>query len=96
MTLAPSTAARTLTVYVHGFDTGSLPAATGTLFAWVVGTASAGNTTLSGIVSPATIGTQTHTATFNGLAANTRYLGRVEYTDGTNALGRTLLSIRTP
>ena len=96
VTLAPSTAARTLTVYVHGFDTGSLPAATGTLFAWVVGTTPAGNTTLSGIVSPATIGTQTHTATFNGLAANTRYLGRVEYTDGTNALGRTLLSIRTP
>jgi hypothetical protein len=96
VTLAPSTAARTLTVYVHGFDTGNLPAATGTLFAWVVGTASAGNTTLSGIVSPATIGTQTHTATFNGLVANTRYLGRVEYTDGTNALGRTLLSIRTP
>ena len=84
-------------MYIHGFSTGSLPAATGTLFTWSVGTASAGNTTLSGVVSPATVGAQTHTATFSGLAPNTRYLGRVEYTDGTAAfLGRTLLSIRTP
>ena len=86
----------TLTVYIHGFSTGSLPSATGTLFTWTVGTVSAGNTTLSGIVSPASVGVQTHTATFSGLAANTRYLGRVDYNDGTNALGRTLLAVRTP
>jgi hypothetical protein len=86
----------TLTVYIHGFSTGSAPSATGTLFNWVVGTVSAGNTTLSGIVSPASVGVQTHTATFSGLAPNTRYLGRVEYNDGTIALGRTLLSVRTP
>ena len=85
----------TLTVYIHGFSTNG-PSATGTLFTWTVGTASAGNTTISGIVSPATVGTQTHTAAFSGLAANTRYLGRVEYNDGTAALGRTLLSVRTP
>jgi hypothetical protein len=35
-------------------------------------------------------------ATFSGLAPNTRYLGRVDYDDGTAVLGRTLLSIRTP
>ena len=86
----------TLTVYIHGFSTGSAPSATGTLFNWLVGKVSAGNTTLSGIVSPASVGVQTHTATFSGLAPNTRYLGRVDYDDGTNALGRTLLSIRTP
>jgi hypothetical protein len=85
----------TLTVYLHGFSTNG-PSATGTLFTWTVGTASAGNTTISGIVSPATVGAQTHTATFSGLAANTRYLGRVDYNDGTAALGRTLLSVRTP
>jgi subtilisin family serine protease len=96
VTLTNGGAPLTLTVYIHGFSTGSAPSAAGTLFTWVVGTASAGNTTLSGIVSPASVGVQTHTATFSGLAANTRYLGRVEYTDGTNALGRTLLSIRTP
>ena len=96
VTLAPSAADRTLTVYIHGFSTGSAPAATGTLFTWSVGTASAGNTTLSGVVNPATVGTQTHTATFSGLAANTRYLGRVDYSSGTTALGRVLLSVRTP
>ncbi len=96
VTLAPSAADRTLTVYVHGYSTGSLPAATGTLFTWAVGTASAGNTTLSGVVSPASVGTQTHTATFSGLTAGTRYLGRVDYSSGTTALGRTLLSVRTP
>ena len=96
VTLAPTGADRTLTVYIHGFSTGSAPAATGTLFTWSVGTASAGNTTLSGVVSPATVGIQTHTATFSGLAANTRYLGRVEYTSGSTALARTLLAVRTP
>jgi hypothetical protein len=85
----------TLTVYIHGFSTGSAPSASGTLFTWTVGTVSAGNTTLSGVVSPATVGIQTHTASFSGLAPNTRYLGRVDYNDGTNALGRTLLSVRT-
>jgi hypothetical protein len=37
-----------------------------------------------------------HTATFSGLAPNTRYLGRIDYDGGTAVLGRTLLSIRTP
>jgi hypothetical protein len=79
----------TLTVYIHGFSTNG-PSATGTLFAWTVGTVSAGNTVLSGVISPASVGTQTHTATFSGLAANTRYLGRVDYDEGTAALGRPL------
>ena len=96
VTLAPTGADRTLTVYIHGFSTGSAPAANATLFTWAVGTASAGNTTLTGVVSPATVGTQTHTASFSGLAANTRYLGRVDYTSGSTALARTLLSVRTP
>jgi hypothetical protein len=95
VTLRTGASPATLTVYIHGFDTGG-PSATGTLFTWLVGTANAGNTTLSGVTSPTTIGQQTHTATFTGLAPNTRYLGRVEYSSGTTSLGRTLLSIRTP
>ena len=97
ITIRNATAAPiTYSVYIHGFSTGSAPSASGTLFTWAVGTVDAGNTTLSGIVSPATVGVQTHTATFSSLAPNTRYLGRVDYNDGTNALGRTLLSVRTP
>ena len=84
----------TYSVYVHGFFTNG-PSATGALFTWVVGGTSAGNTTISG-VSPATVGTQTHTATFSGLAAATRYLGRVDYGDGSAQIARTLLSVRTP
>jgi hypothetical protein len=82
----------TYTVYVHGFATNG-PSATGTLFTWVLGTANAGNTTLSG-VGPATVGTQTHTATFSGLTAGRRYLGRVDYSNGTSALAQTYLSVR--
>ena len=87
--------AATYNVYVHGWSTNG-PSASGTLFTWIVTTANAGNTTLSG-VGPATIGgVQTHTATFTGLAPATRYLGRVDYDDGAVSVGRTLLTVRTP
>ena len=79
---------------MHGFFTNG-PSATGTLFTWVVGGASAGNTTISGVL-PATVGTQTHTASFSGLAGGTRYLGRADYSDGSAQIARTLLSVRTP
>ncbi len=87
--------AATYNVYVHGWSTNG-PSASGTLFTWIVTTANAGNTTLSG-VGPATIGgVQTHTATFTGLVPATRYLGRVDYDDGAVLVGRTLLTVRTP
>lgn len=86
---------KTYTVYVHGWSTNG-PSATGTLFTWAVGTTPAGNVTLSGVSPATTGGTQTHTATFSGLSAATRYLGRVDYNDGTSVIGRTLLSVRTP
>ena len=49
-------------------------------------------------VSPATqavtTGTPvTATATWSGLLANTRYLGAVNFGDGTNSLGRTLVNV---
>jgi subtilisin family serine protease len=86
-------------VYVHGFDTGPAHGpANGTLFSWVIGSTepSAGNTTITGVVPARSAVSQTHTATFNGLAANTRYLGEVRYSDGSSVIGRTLLNVRTP
>lgn len=85
------------TVYIHGFDTVN-PTASGTLFSWIIGSAqpSAGNTTISGVGTASSGVTQTHTATFNGLAANTRYLGEVRYSDGSAVIARTLLNVRTP
>jgi subtilisin family serine protease len=93
-TVTNTSTAATYTVYVHGWSTNG-PSASGTLFTWVVGSTPAGNVTLSG-VGPATVGTQTHTAAFSGLAAGTRYLGRVDYSDGAALVGRTLLGVRTP
>jgi hypothetical protein len=87
----------TLTVYVHGFSTNG-PSADITLFDWEVPATSAGNTSLA-ITPPGdtTIGgTKTVTATFTGLAADTRYMGVVDYTDGSTALGRTILRVNTP
>jgi hypothetical protein len=90
-----SATAATYILFVHGWSTNG-PSASGTLFSWIVGTTNAGNTTVSG-VGPAVTGvTQTHTATFSGLAAGTRYLGRVDYSDGTSTIGRTLLTVTTP
>jgi subtilisin family serine protease len=93
-TVTNNSTTATYSVYVHGWSTNG-PSAAGTLFSWVVGTTPAGNVALSG-VTPAAVGTQTHTATFSGLAPATRYLGRVDYSDGTSTLARTLLSVRTP
>jgi hypothetical protein len=67
----------TLSVYIHGFSTGAnSPSASGTLFTWLVGTTDAANTTISGVTTPGSVGVQTHTATFNGLAARTRHWPR--------------------
>jgi subtilisin family serine protease len=94
VTLRTGATGTTLTVYVHGWSTNG-PSATGTLFDWVATTA-AGNTTVSGVGPATTGGTQTHTASFSGLAAGTRYLGEVRYSDGSATIGRTILNVRTP
>ncbi len=93
VTLRTGASGVTLDVFVHGWSTNG-PSASVTLFTWLANS-SVGNTTISG-VAPAVPGIQTHTATFNGLVANTRYLGEVRYSDGTAILGRTLLTVRTP
>jgi hypothetical protein len=70
-------AAGTYTVWVHGFAvTGT---ANFTLFTWVLGSADAGNMTVTAPAS-ATLGTPgTITLTFSGLSAGTKYLGSVAY-----------------
>jgi subtilisin family serine protease len=94
VTLRTGASGVTLTVYVHGWSTNG-PSATGTLFDWVA-TTSGGNTTLSGVGPASTGTTQTHTASFSGLAAGTRYLGEVRYSNGSATIARTILSVRTP
>ena len=93
---APLAAARTYVAYVHGFSTNG-PSASGTLFDWSVPATDAGNTTLA--ITPAgntTIGgAKTITATFAGLAAATRYMGAVDYNNG-SPIGRTIVRVNTP
>jgi hypothetical protein len=67
----------TYTVYVHGFNvTGT---ANFTLFSWLLGSASAGNMTVSAPASAVLAGTGTINLTFSGLTAGTKYLGSVAY-----------------
>ncbi len=64
------------------------------LHSWTVGTGSAGNFTATPASQSVTIGgAATVTAGWSGLAAGSRYLGVVEFSDGTAALGSTTVSV---
>jgi hypothetical protein len=52
--------------------------------------------TATGPTTATTGGTGTVTLHFTGLAGATRYLGAVDYSDGTNTIGTTLVRIDTP
>ena len=89
-------AADTYRVYVHGWQTAGGGTANYTLFSWQVPGTSAGNMTVSAPAS-ATIGTSgSITASWSGLAAATRYLGFVSYSDGTAERGRTIVNVIVP
>ena len=80
--------ADTYTVFVHGF---SVPGAAGdkanfTLFSWVLGSAAAGNMSVSAPATATTGGSGTIGLTFTGLTPGTKYLGSVAYGDGVNPL----------
>jgi hypothetical protein len=72
-----SPAAGNYTVYVHGF---AVPGtANFTLFSWVLGTADAGNMTVTAPPAATTGATGNISLTFTGLTAGTKYLGSVAY-----------------
>ncbi len=79
-------------VVVHGWQTDG-PDANYTLFSWSLGTADAGN---MAIVAPSTATSGSSASvdlTFSGLTAGAKYLGAVDYNDGTNALGSTIVRV---
>ena len=84
-------AAGNYTVWVHGFAvTGT---ATFTLFNWVLGSAAAGNMTVTA-PSSATLGTSgTITLTFSGLTPGTKYLGSVAYSGSTGMPNPTIVRV---
>jgi hypothetical protein len=61
---------------------------------FAVGTTPAGNLTVTPATQAVTVGRPASaTVAWTGLAAGTRYLGAVDWTDGTSAVGRTLVAI---
>jgi hypothetical protein len=87
-------AAGNYTVWVHGF--GVTGTANFTLFQWLLGSADAGNMTVSAPAS-ATLGTTgTITLTFSGLNSATRYLGSVAYSGIGGLPNPTIVRVDTP
>jgi hypothetical protein len=71
--------AGTYTVYVHGFNVAPGVTASFTLYSWLLGSASAGNMTVTAPTTASTGGTGTISMSFGGLVPGTRYLGSVAY-----------------
>ena len=81
-------AADTYTVFVHGFAVpgAATDKANFTLFSWVLGSAAAGNMSVSAPATATTGGSGTIGLTFTGLTPGTKYLGSVAYGDGVDPL----------
>jgi len=63
-------------------------------FDWVLGSAAAGNLTVTPASQPATFGKAASvTAHWSGLTAGTRYLGQLSYGDGSSAFAGTVVAI---
>jgi hypothetical protein len=83
-------------VYVHGF---TVPGgtATFTLFNWLLGSANAGNMTVSAPATAVTGGPGTIQLNFNGLAPATKYLGSVAYSGSVTGFPTpTIVRVDTP
>ncbi len=88
--------AGTYTAWVHGWQTAGGGTANYILYSWGVGSASAGNMTATGPTSATTGASGTINLAFSGLLAGTRYLGAVDYSNGTSTIGSTLVYQKTP
>ena len=87
----PPAATLTYSAYVHGWQTDG-PDANYNLFGWVLGSASAGNATLTPSSGTAVTGvSQNLTLNWSGLTAGTKYLGRIAFT---GSAGMPLTTVR--
>ncbi len=87
-------AAGTYTVVVDGYATAN--PSTFTLFAWALGSAAAGNMTVSAPASATLNTTSPVNLTFTGLAPRTKYLGSVAYTGTANLPNPTIARVDAP
>jgi subtilisin family serine protease len=88
--------AGTYDVYVHGWGPANGVSTPFKLYAWVLGTADAGNMAVSAPASATLGATGTITLSFSGLAANTKYLGSVAYSGAAGMPNPTIVRVDTP
>jgi hypothetical protein len=87
-------AAADYTVVVHGWGVvGSSPFK---LHTWVLPDSDAGNMTVTAPTTATAATSASITLDFSGLAAGTKYLGAVTYSDGVTEFGRTVVRVDTP
>jgi subtilisin family serine protease len=90
--ITPAAAGATYRLFVHGWETDG-PDANYSLHSWALGTADAGNMTVTG-PSTATIGgTGTVNLSWTGLEAGKRYLGQVRYNEGATTHAATIVRV---
>jgi hypothetical protein len=86
--------ADTYTVYVHGF---AVPGtANFTAFSWVLGSADAGNMTVTAPATATQGATGTINLTFSGLSPATKYMGSVVYSGAAGMPNPTIVRVDTP
>jgi subtilisin family serine protease len=91
--LANPTAA-TYRLFVHGWETDG-PDANYSLHSWTLGTADAGNMTVTGPTTATIGGTGTVDLSWTGLDAGKRYLGTVLYQEGATTHGTTIVRVNS-
>jgi hypothetical protein len=90
--LTPPAAGANYRLFVHGWETDG-PDANYSLHSWALGTADAGNMTVSGPAT-ATIGSSgTVDLSWAGLEAGKRYLGQIRYTQDATTHGTTIVRV---
>jgi Subtilase family/Fibronectin type-III domain/Peptidase inhibitor I9/PA domain len=92
--ITPPAAGATYRLFVHGWQTDG-PDANYTLHTWALGTADAGNMTVTG---PTTAGIGTTSPvelSWTGLEPGKRYIGQIRYQQGTTLHGTTIVRIDT-
>ena len=85
-------AAATYRLFVHGWQTDG-PDANYSLHAWALGTADAGNTTVTGPTTATIGGTGTVNLSWTGLDAGKKYFGAILYQEGATTHATTLVRV---
>jgi hypothetical protein len=84
--------AATYRLFVHGWETDG-PDANYSLHSWTLGTADAGNMTVTGPATATIGGTGTVNLSWTGLEAGKRYLGQIQYNEGATTHGTTIVRV---